>query len=692
MFRKMSLKQKLQISICGVVFIAFAVTIYFITSATTKNAEKEARNLAVEIGYRYGNLIKADLDAAGGAARSLANTLEGLRAGDQTPSRDMVNTIIKRFMEDNPDCYGVWSAWEPNAFDGKDDKFKDTPGSDPAGLYQPYWHQSGNDIKLETTGMQAENDPVGAWYWKPLRSGKELVNEPTVFNYDGKDITLVAICVPIKVKGKVVGVAGVDFSMEKFKSLVGSVKPYETGFGFFLSNEGYFVAHPMAERVGKKMGDLPDIKNGNEILGSIRKGELFTETKKSISSGEEAIYVYTPFTIGRTNTPWCFGVSVPVDKVLADVHKTRNISILIGLFSLALVFGIIFLISVKLISAPINAVVEGLKDIAQGEGDLTRRLVVSSEDEIGSLATWFNIFIEKIHIMIRDVSGGVETLSISSSSLAGVSTRMNEGIRNVRVKSSAVASASEEMSSSMNSVAAAMEESAANTNMLATASEEMSSTINEIARNAERARSVSGSASHRAMDASSRIDQLGVAAKSIGKVVETITDISDQVNLLALNATIEAARAGDAGKGFAVVANEIKELARQTAEATKDISEKVGDIQSTTSITVNEINEITTVIAEVNEVVNTIAAAVEEQSAATTEIAGNVAQVSSGIQEVNVNVNQSSAAAALITRDITGVNDSMAEMSDNSSKVDGSAHDLSGLAEQLRAMVGQFKI
>jgi methyl-accepting chemotaxis protein len=344
------------------------------------------------------------------------------------------------------------------------------------------------------------------------------------------------------------------------------------------------------------------------------------------------------------------------------------------------------------ITGPVNAAVAGLKDIAQGEGDLTMRLQVSSRDEVGELARWFNTFIEKLQGIIRDIAGGVETLSSSSTELSAISEQMTQGITTVSDKSNTVSAAAEEMSANMNNVAAAMEASATNTNMVATAAEQMSATIGEIAQNAEKARGISDEAAHKATSASTNMDQLGVAANSIGKVIETITDISEQVNLLALNATIEAARAGEAGKGFAVVANEIKELAKQTAAATQDIKEKIEGIQGTTSMTVGQISEITQVITDVSEVVATIATAVEEQSAATKDIATNVAQASRGIQEVNENVNQSSAVSAEMSRDIAGVSVSMNEMSTSSSQVNLSAQELSELSETLKQMVDQFKV
>lgn len=511
---------------------------------------------------------------------------------------------------------------------------------------------------------------------------KEVVGEMILSKATGKPVVVVVS--PIKSEqNQVVGVYGSVIKAEYFSALVSERKVGETGYGYMLDKNGLVLAHPKQEFILKL--NASTIKGMEKIITQMLAGQ--TGVESYIFKGVDKIAGFAPVGING----WSISVTQDSDEFLEAAVSIRNLTLLVIICSI-LIVGTVIVIASRSIVRPINSAVEGLKDIAQGEGDLTMRLSVTSKDEVGELATWFNVFIEKLQGIMKDISGGVQTLASSSTELSVISTQMNRGISIVTEKSSAVAAASEEMSASMNSVAAAMEQSSANTNMLATASEEMSSTINEIARNAEKARTISSNAAKKATIATENIDQLGIAAKSIGKVIETITDISEQVNLLALNATIEAARAGEAGKGFAVVANEIKELARQTADATQDIREKVEGIQGTTSITVKEITEITGVIAEVNEVVTTIAAAVEEQSAATTEIAGNVAQVSTGIQEVNVNVNQSSAAASYITKDIADVNGSMAEMSNNSAQVDVSAHDLSKLSEQLKHMVDQFKV
>jgi methyl-accepting chemotaxis protein len=175
-------------------------------------------------------------------------------------------------------------------------------------------------------------------------------------------------------------------------------------------------------------------------------------------------------------------------------------------------------------------------------------------------------------------------------------------------------------------------------------------------------------------------------------VTEAITEISEQTNLLALNATIEAARAGEAGKGFAVVANEIKELARQTAAATVDIKSQISDMQTNTSSTIGDIEEITAVILEINNVINGIATAVVEQSAATNEIAGNISQASQGIMEVNENVAQSTVVIAEITQNIAEINQEATQVGESSSQVQASAQGLSDLAGQLQALMKKFKV
>jgi methyl-accepting chemotaxis protein len=340
-----------------------------------------------------------------------------------------------------------------------------------------------------------------------------------------------------------------------------------------------------------------------------------------------------------------------------------------------------------------NPIAEGVEFAkALSNGELTKKLDIDQKDEIGTLARALNDMAASLLEMFRNISGGVETLSSSSTELSAISQQMSTGAEQTLGKSNQVAAAAEEMSANMNGVAAASEQASTNVQMVAAATEQMSATINEIAGNTEKGRVITGEAVSQAKKVSTRVADLGKAAMDVGKVTETINEISEQTNLLALNATIEAARAGEAGKGFAVVANEIKELAKQTAEATQDIRLKIEGIQGSTDSTVTEIDQIEKVINEVNEIVGTIATAIEEQSASTKEIAGNVNQAAQGIQDVNENVVQSSTVSAGIAKDVVEVNQAASEIADGSVHVNTSASELSKLSESLKQMVEKFKI
>ncbi len=359
----------------------------------------------------------------------------------------------------------------------------------------------------------------------------------------------------------------------------------------------------------------------------------------------------------------------------------------------AMIIGLVMGFFVSLgITGPINKAVARLKDIAQGEGDLTQRLAVDTRDELGEMASWFNTFLQNLQGMIKDIASNSVTLSNASTELSAISQQMSAGAEQTSGKSNTVAVASEEMSTNISSVAAAMEQAATNLNMVATATEQMTASVNEIARNSEKARKITGTAVSKAQETSKKVNELGTAAQAISKVTEVITEISEQTNLLALNATIEAARAGEAGKGFAVVANEIKELARQTAEATLEIKNQIEGVQGSTRETVADITDICEVIAKVDETVGIIAAAVEEQSVTTQDIAGNISQASSGVQEVNGNVAQSTEVTISISRDIAEVSQASNEMTTSSSQVNLSAEELAGMAETINGMVGRFKV
>ena len=475
---------------------------------------------------------------------------------------------------------------------------------------------------------------------------------------------------------------------------------------------GYFFAYhgttavsigPKPQLEGKDLGGAKDA-NGVYFVRQMAQaaengGGFVTYIWPKPGAGEVAKLSYATMIPG---SHYWLGTGVYLDNIdhefetinaqLTSFLKLRSwymiftvgaIWVIITILSLYIIWGIV---------RELRKMIDGFQDIAEGEGDLTKRLEINGRDEINELAGWFNTFLGKLQNIIVQLSENARAVDSSSTELLDIAGELSNSSRLTSERSRNVAHSSEEMSSNLGTVAATMEESSGNANMVAAAGEEMSVTIHEIAENSEKARGISDQAVQQAETASLRIAELGEAAQKIGKVTETITEISEQTNLLALNATIEAARAGEAGKGFAVVANEIKELARQTAEATRDIQQNIDGVQATTGSTVTTIDEISTVINQVNEIVAGIAAAVEEQSVTTREIADSISRTSSGLQEINEHVSQSSIFASDISREIKEVNEAADQLSSNSQQVQQRSEGLSSHAHQLAEIVATFKV
>jgi methyl-accepting chemotaxis protein len=378
---------------------------------------------------------------------------------------------------------------------------------------------------------------------------------------------------------------------------------------------------------------------------------------------------------------------------LVDAAKSRAFRSMTLLLTIGLIGGIgISILTGFRVSRPIQKIVSMLKDIAEGEGDLTRRLEVDRSDELGEQAKWFNLFVVKIRAMVQEIAGITEHLNGSSSTLSGLSSRMSEGAGQMKTRSNTAAAATEEMSDNLNSVACTMEQASGNMELIVRSAEEMHSTIQEIAKSSEKAREIAAQTVSQTKTASIEVNQLGRAAEEIGQVTDTITEISSQTNLLALNATIEAARAGEAGRGFAVVANEIKQLATQTEQATREIKSRVDNIQTATHGAVSRIGEISAVINEVNDIVASIYAAIEQQSAATKEITSNVSQASEGLNQINVHITQSATKAESISGDITQVDQTAGQISHGGSELNQNAQTLLHLSEQLKTLVARFVI
>jgi len=335
----------------------------------------------------------------------------------------------------------------------------------------------------------------------------------------------------------------------------------------------------------------------------------------------------------------------------------------IGLVAILLTVVTGYLVT-KSITGPLGKMSAMLKDISEGEGDLTKALDASGHDDLAEVAQHFNQFVTKLRGLIGAISENAQHVASASEEMSATSQQITANSEETSLQARVVSEASENVNKNLQTVA--------------TGAEEMSSTINEIAKNTAEAAKVSSEAVETAEATNQTVGKLGASSAEIGKVIEVITSIAQQTNLLALNATIEAARAGEAGKGFAVVANEVKELAKQTAKATEEISQKIKVIQENTNGAVEAIGSIRGVIDKISHISSVIATAVEQQSATTNEMSRNVAEAAKGAGEISGN--------------IAGVAEAAQSTSSSVGEAQKATQHLAEMAAQLRHLVGQFKI
>jgi len=407
-------------------------------------------------------------------------------------------------------------------------------------------------------------------------------------------------------------------------------------------------------------------------------------------------------------------------EIIKRTQRNRQLSFVIFFIVVVFVIGLTHFIISRSISKPLQHTIAMLKDIAEGEGNLTSRISVENKDEIGAFSTWFNSFIQKLQDIITKIAKNAVLLNASSGQLSEYAKQMIDNMEQLTTNSSDVSSATEVLTTNINSMAISAEEMslnitsisvtaediAKNMNSAASSIDEMSTSLNSIGKDIQNGQDISTQAMNLSSEATQNMNMLGVAAREIGQVTGVIKRISVQTNLLALNASIEASTAGEAGRGFAVVAEKIKQFASQSTRSAEDIALKITDVQQKTQNAINVIEKVTNIVEKLNQSYANISQTIEKQidisydlslrineiNSGTNTIAASISQAASGVNEMSKNSGDAASTTNEFADIISSVNTASANSNQCAQNVQSTATELDVIAATLNKIVNKFVV
>ncbi|MDH1630953.1 methyl-accepting chemotaxis protein [Pseudomonas mosselii] len=525
--------------------------------------------------------------------------------------------------------------------------------------------QDGNMQSVPVGNRAADYDPrVRGWYKAASAAGQTIVTEPYISVSAGK--LVITLATPVQQGGRMIGVSGVDTDLQTISNLINTLDFGGRGHAFIVNGEGKVLIHPKGELALKT---LADVYPGNDLrIGSGLK-EVEVEGRRQ--------FISFTHVDGVPSADWYVALVLDQDAAFAMLGELRTSAVVATLIAVVVIIALLGLL-IRVLMEPLHVMGRAMRDIAEGEGDLTRRLNIHAQDEFGSLAQSFNRFVERIHESIREVASATGQVNAVASQVVNAS---NASIHNADQQSSRTSS----VAAAINQLGAAAQEIAQNAALASQHSSAARGLAEEGQQVVGETIDVMNQLSARISDASGNIETLNNHTANIGQILDVISGISQQTNLLALNAAIEAARAGEAGRGFAVVADEVRNLAHRTQDSAQQVQRLIEELQAGAQVAVSTMNQsqqhsdrsvgianqagerlgsVTQRIGEIDGMNQSVATATEEQTAV--------------VESINVDINE------INTLNQEGVHNLQSTLR--------ACTDLEHQVERLKHLVGSFRI